>query len=478
MMLRPTLIRRLVLIGCLASVLGGAVALTLLSKRVTAPGVPSSGGLADVINGVLPGVVNITAQTGLGGAAHPMQPSLCGAMSTAKASDAPVMRDGTGFIVDPSGLIVTNRHVVESADTVTVTLQDNTVLEAAVVGVSPCDLALLKVNSERPLPVLKFADSDAVRVGDPVFAIGNALGLGSSVSVGIVSALHRNIQLGPFDDFIQTDAPINHGNSGGPLLNRKGEVIGVNSVALNVGYATTGLGFAFPSNDVKLVVEQLRRDGRVHPGWLGVMVQQVTPEIAEALGLEKASGALVAAVSDAWRDSFREGDVIMAFDGKSVQGDRAFVHDVALTPIGRKTTVVIWRNGARHSVPVTVAEWDENHAAMHAEPSAGPAPRAEIHDFGLRLETLSDSLRSKYDVDPESNGVLIVDIQPGTTAAQSELERGDLMIEVQPNPVRTIDEVRAQFDALLGQHRLYALILVQRQKTLRWAALRLFSGPP
>src|SRR5580658_7584128 len=416
-----TPVRYLLLIGVVVLLLSGALVSATFPKRVVTA--LAGRGLPDVVTSVLPGVVNITAETGLGWAARPMEAWLCGTTPPAKPADMPTLRDGTGFVIDPSGFIVTNRHVVEGADTITVTLQDSTVLQATVVGVSPCDLALLKVSAGRPLRALKFADSDAVRVGDPVVAIGNAFGLGSSVSVGIVSALHRNIRLGPFDDFIQTDAPINHGNSGGPLLNRKGEVIGVNSVALNVGYATTRLGFAFPSNDVKLVVEQLRRDGRVHPGWLGVVVQQITPEIAEALGLEKASGALVAAVSDTWRDSFREGDVIMAFDGKSVQGDRAFVHDVALTPIGRKTTVVIWRNGSRRSVPVTVAEWDENHAAMHADPSAGSAPRAEVHNFGLRLENLSDTLRSKYNVDPESNGVLIVDIQPGTTAAQSELER-------------------------------------------------------
>jgi serine protease Do len=479
-MLRLTSIRDFLLIGGVALLLGGAVASAIFSKRAVAVlPVRSAGGLSEVITRVLPGVVNIAAQTGLGWATRPATPWLCGPMTLAKADDTPVMRDGTGFVIDPAGFILTNRHVVEGADTITVTLQDNTVLNATVIGVSPCDLALLKVDAGQPLTALKFADSDDIRVGEPVVAVGNALGLGTSVSVGIISALHRNIGLGPFDDFIQTDAPINHGNSGGPLLNTKGEVIGVNSVTLNSTSGSIGLGFAFPSNDAKICADQLRKDGRVHPGWLGLMVQQVTPELAEALGLKKASGALITAVSPTWRDVFQAGDVVMALDGKRVQGDRVFIHDVALTPVGRKATVEIWRDGSEHNVPVTIAEWNEKQAAMRADPStANPTPRMQVRDFGLRFEDLNDALRSTYNIDPASNGVLVADIQPGSTGAQSELERGDLIVEVQPDLVATIDEVRARFDDLLKHDHRYALILFRRQNAPHWAALRLFSGPP
>src|SRR5580658_2221113 len=468
-----TPVRYLLLIGVVVVLSSGALVSVTFPKRVVSA--LAGRGLPDVVTSVLPAVVNITAETGLGWAARPMQTWLCGTTPPAKPADMPTLRDGTGFVIDPSGFIVTNRHVVEGADTITVTLQDSTVLQATVVGVSPCDLALLKVSADRPLPALKFADSDSVRVGDPVVAIGNAFGLGSSVSVRIVSALHRNIRLGPFDDFIQTDAPINHGNSGGPLLNAKGQVIGVNSVALN---GSVGLGFAFPSNDVKMVAEQIRKDGRVHPGWLGVMVQQVTPEIAVSLGLEKASGAIVTAVSDAAHGGFQEGDVIMAFDGKDVQGDRAFVHDVALSPIGLKTSVALWRDGSRHSVPVTIAEWNDKQAsAPMTLNDANRAQRVEVHDFGLRLEVLTDSLRTKYNVEADSNGVLVTDIQPGTAGAESDLERGDLIVEVQRTPVRTIDDVRARLEDLRKQNRPYALILVHKQGDARWATLRLSNVP-
>jgi serine protease Do len=323
------------------------------------------------------------------------------------------------------------------------------------------------------------ADSDLVRVGDPVVAVGNALGLGSSVSVGIVSALHRNIRFGPFDNFIQTDAAINHGNSGGPLLNAKGEVIGVNSVALTSISGSIGLGFAFTSNDAKFVADQLRKNGWVRAGWLGLTVQPVTPEIAQALGLERASGAIVAAVNDRWRGAFQEGDVITMFDGKIVRDDRGFIHDVALTPIGRKTSVIVWREGAERTVPVTVLGWDAKQASAPAPMTdANPAQRMTARDFGLHLDVLSDPLRSKYNVDPASKGVIVTEIDPGSAAADSDLERGDVIAQVQWNPVQTVDDVRARLTDLRGQNRPYALMLVHRQRDARWATLRLASDAP
>jgi serine protease Do len=480
MMLRHPSLRYLLSIGGAGLLLVGALISTSLPKRpLTLPGERGAAGLSDLVTRVLPAVVNITAETGLGWAARPTPPRFCGSMSAAKAADTPVVRDGSGFIIDPGGYIMTNRHVVDGADQITVTLQDNTVLQATVVGVSPCDLALLKVNAEGPLPALTLADSDLVRVGDPVVAVGNALGLGSSVSVGIVSALHRNIRFGPFDNFIQTDAAINHGNSGGPLLNAKGEVIGVNSVALTSISGSIGLGFAFTSNDAKFVADQLRKNGWVRAGWLGLTVQPVTPEIAQALGLERASGAIVAAVNDRWRGAFQEGDVITMFDGKIVRDDRGFIHDVALTPIGRKTSVIVWREGAERTVPVTVLGWDAKQASAPVPMTdANPAQRMTARDFGLHLDVLSDPLRSKYNVDPASKGVIVTDIDPGSAAADSDLERGDVIAQVQWNPVQTVDDVRTRLTDLRGQNRPYALMLVHRQRDARWATLRLASDAP
>jgi serine protease Do len=408
----------------------------------------------------------------------PSQPRLCSTVPAPAASEMPHLRDGSGFIIDPEGYVLTNRHVVEGADEITVTLQDNTALRAKVMGVSPCDLALLKIDAGRPLQALAFGDSDALRIGEPVVAVGNPLGLGTSVSVGVVSALHRDIRVGPVDNFIQTDAAINHGNSGGPLINMKGKVIGVNTAIVSPTNTSIGLGFAFPSNDAKFIADQLRQDGRVHIGWLGVMVQRVTPEIAQAVGLSRASGAIVTSVEEdapAADRALQPADVIVTFGGRSVPDQRAFTLMVGETPIGRETSVVVWRNGAQHTIPVTVAEWVEKGAAPQATSRvAAAATRVEPPNFGWKLENVTDEARTKYNLAPTLAGVFIAEVVPGSAAAEGELAPGDVIEDVQRHPVATPDEVQAQLDSLRKQNRPYALLLVQGAAGLRWAALRLF----
>jgi serine protease Do len=449
----------------------------VLRVTPTAQAGRAAGALSDVITGVLPSVVNITAETGAG-RPMPSQPRLCSTVPAPAASEMPVLRDGSGFIIDPEGYVLTNRHVVEGADEITVTLQDNTALQARVMGVSPCDLALLKIDAGRPLPALQFGDSNAIRIGEPVVAVGNPLGLGTSVSVGVVSALHRDIRVGPFDNFIQTDAAINHGNSGGPLLNMKGKVIGVNTAIVSPTNTSIGLGFAFPSNDTKYVAYQLRKDGRVHIGWLGAMVQRVTPEIAQALGLARVAGAIVTTVEDgspAATGGVQAGDIVTAYDGKNVSDQRAFVLMVGETPVGRKTSVVVWRDGAQHAIPVTVTEWTETQASSQiASTEAQAVQRIEPPNFGWKLETITEETRGKYNIAPKLAGVLIAEVMPGSVAAEAELAAGNVIVDVQRHPVATPDAVQEQLDVVRKQNRPYALLLVQAGGGLRWAALRLF----
>jgi serine protease Do len=458
----------------------GGVVVTAAFLRVTptARAGRTTAMLSDTINSVLPGVVNITAETG-GTAGTQTEIRLCGTVPPPVASETPKLRDGSGFIIDPAGYILTNRHVVESADDITVTLQDGTSLHAKVMGVSPCDLAVLKIDAEKPLPALEFGDSDALRVGQQVVAVGNPLGIGTSVSVGVVSALHRDIRAGPFDNFIQTDAAINHGNSGGPLLNMSGKVVGINTAIISPTNASIGLGFAFPSKDAKFVADQLRKDGRVHMGWVGLMVQRVTPEIAQALSLPKAAGAIVTAVMDPepGRGAFQLGDVITQFDGKPVQDHRDFVLTVGMVPIGRKGSVGVWRDGAQITVPVTVTEWSDSKEASAQRAAANPM-MATMHmeppNFGWKIEDITDEARGKYDIAPTVAGALVAEVMPGGAAAESELAAGDVIENVQRVPVASAGAVQTQLDNLKRQNRPYALLLVQKGSGLRWATLRLF----
>ncbi|MFL5253644.1 MAG: Do family serine endopeptidase, partial [Rhodopila sp.] len=271
---------------------------------------------------------------------------------------------GSGFIVDASGLVVTNNHVIDGADEISVILQDNTTLKAKVLGRDESgDIALLKVNSDKPLPTVDFGDSSAMRVGDWVLAIGNPFGLGGSVTAGIVSARGRDIHQGQYDDLIQTDAAINRGNSGGPLFNMDGQVIGINTAIFSPSGGSIGIGFSIPSNMAKNIVAQLKEYGHPRRGWLGVKIQQVTPDIAESLGLKGASGAMVAGITDggpADKAKLRSGDVILKFDGQPVTEMHNLPRIVAETEIGKQVPIVVWRDGKEVALQVKVAELPDN----------------------------------------------------------------------------------------------------------------------
>ncbi len=385
---------------------------------------------------------------------------------------------GSGFIIDPAGYVVTNNHVIDGADEVTVTLQDDTTLKATVIGHDDrTDLALLKVASDKPLPAVKFGDSDAARVGDWVLAIGNPFGLGGSVSAGIVSARGRDIQQGPYDDFIQTDAAINKGNSGGPLFDMHGEVIGINTAILSPSGGSIGLGFAIPSGEARVVVDQLRQFHRARRGWLGVRIQQVTPDIAETLGLHGADGALVAGVNTggpADHAHLQNGDVLLTFNGQKLREMRTLPRVVAETPIDQKVPVDLWRNGKPMTVQVVVAEMPEEAKAAAAQDGHHVLPPSAIVDLGgmgMKVAPISDELRTRFKLDAKQKGVVVTDVNADGTAADRGLKAGDVIVEVQQQAVSSPGDIQRRLNDARASGKKSALLLVQGKDGMRWVPL-------
>jgi serine protease Do len=385
---------------------------------------------------------------------------------------------GSGFVVDPEGYIVTNNHVVEQADEVTVTFQDDSKFEAKVVGKdAKTDLALLKIETNKKLPFVTFGDSDEMRVGDWVIAIGNPFGLGGSVSAGIVSARSRNINAGPFDDFIQTDAAINRGNSGGPLFNINGEVIGVNSAIFSPSGGNIGIGFAIPSTLVKPVLQQLREYGRTHRGWLGVKIQHVTEEIADSIGLKSTNGALVLEVnpkSPADKAGVEVGDVILSFNGQAIREMRKLPRLVAETKVGTKVGMTVWRKGDEKNLSITLGEMEEEETDQAAD-SQGESKQAEQTKteeyLGLKLMTLTRSLRKEYNIEQPTEGVVVLGVEPGTVGDTSGLRRYDIIIEANQKPVESVDELKAAIKEAGKQDKKHALLRVSRGGTVMFVTI-------
>ncbi len=387
---------------------------------------------------------------------------------------------GSGFIIDPSGLIVTNNHVIDGADEITVTLQDNTTLKATVVGRDETgDIALLKVKPDKPLPAVEFGDSGAARVGDWVLAIGNPFGLGGSVTAGIVSARGRNIHQGPYDDFIQTDAAINRGNSGGPLFDMDGQVIGMNTAIYSPSGGSIGIGFSIPSNMVKNVVAQLKDYGHPRRGWLGVRIQQVTPDIAESLGLKESTGAMVAGVNDggpADKAKIHNGDIILKFNNEDVKDMHALPRIVADSEVGQSVPVELWRDGKEVTVQATLAEKpdDTQQASATTTAPADTAPKpVDIAGLGLKLAPMSQDLKDKYQLNADQKGVVVTDVSPNGPAAERGLKPGDVVVEVQQGEVGSVDDVQKRIDAVRKENRKSVLLLIQRQDGLQWVPLSL-----
>jgi serine protease Do len=386
---------------------------------------------------------------------------------------------GSGFVVDASGYIVTNNHVIADAAEITVIFADGETLPATLVGHDPkTDVALLKVEPEEPLPFVNWGNSDGARVGNWVVAIGNPFGLGNSVTAGIISARARDINAGPFDDFLQTDASINRGNSGGPLFNMDGHVIGINTAIYSPSGGSVGIGFAVPSNLAKNVVHQLREYGETRRGWLGVRIQTVTEDLAMSLGLDSTNGALVASVSEgspAEDAGLKVGDVIRMFDGKSVDTMRRLPRIVAETQIGSEVEVEIWRDGEPVTVGVTVGRLDESDAPQVA--SATPEPSEpvleEIPELGLTLSRITGEIREQFELGTDAKGVMVVHVEAASAAAEKGVKPGDLIVEVGQKEVASPDDVTARIKEHRDQDKNTVLLLLDRNGALQFVAVRL-----
>ena len=382
---------------------------------------------------------------------------------------------GSGFIIDPSGIIVTNRHVVEGGRDITVTLQDNTLLHATILALaSIADIAVIKVDAGYPLPVAVFGDSDKVHVGDPVVAIGNPLGLGGSVTAGIVSALNRDIRDTPYDDYLQTDAAINHGNSGGPLVDALGAVIGVNTAIYSPTKdgGSIGLGFSLPSNDVKFVVTRLLKYGRVRPGYIAVRVQQVTPQIADALGMRRAEGAIVAGMAEggmADKSALVEGDIVLKVGAVETRDVRAVMRAVGESNIGDTVTFTVWRNGVVMPIPVTIGELPADNIPQ----ATASVEQERPINVGWKLEPVDDATRAQFKLPKDQPGVVVADVDPDGAAADAGLNPGDVVLKLQQEPVTQPDDLKRVLDAARLQKKHYALLLVRAADGVKWVPLDL-----
>jgi serine protease Do len=486
---RPRRIRPRLAIAVVSALIGAPLAL--------APAPPAAAqthptNLADLVDSVAEAVVNISAtQTIEEKGATPELPKGTpfdemfeeffrnhGINPQPRARKAQSL--GSGFVVDPSGIVITNNHVVGDANDIVVIFTDGRKLKAKVVGKdSKVDVAVLKVESDKPLKTVKFGDSDRMRVGDGVMAVGNPFGLGETVTAGIISARNRNIDSGPYDDFLQTDASINKGNSGGPLFNLQGEVIGINTAILSPSGGSIGIGFATPSVTVIPVIAQLEQFHETRRGWLGVSIQPVDDTIADSLGLGSARGALVARVDEkgpAKPAGLLAGDVIVKFDGKEVRESRDLPRLVASMPVGKAVDVVVMRNGAELTKTVTLGRLEdgEKKTAMANEDDDAKQLNAVSKALGMEFSSLGDEARKTFKIKDSVKGVIVTSVDPGSAAAERGLRPGDVIEEVNHQQVESPADVAKAIEGAKKDGKKPALLLVSNgEGVVRFVAVPL-----
>ncbi|WP_433990487.1 Do family serine endopeptidase [Sulfitobacter sp. TBRI5] len=442
--------------------------------------------LAPLAEKISPSVVNITTSTVVAGQTGPQGIVPDGSpfedffrdfQERNRDGDRPRRSSalGSGFVISEDGYVVTNNHVIEGADEILIEFFSGQELKATLIGTDPnTDIALLKVEADEPLPFVSFGDSDLARVGDWVIAMGNPLGQGFSVSAGIVSARNRALS-GTYDDYIQTDAAINRGNSGGPLFNMDGDVIGVNTAILSPNGGSIGIGFSMASNVVTRVVDQLKEFGETRRGWLGVRIQDVTDDVAEAMGMEKASGALVTDVPEgpAKEAGMLAGDVIINFDGDDVADTRALVRRVGNTAIGKAVRVVVFRDGKTQTLLVTLGRREEAESAVPAAMDAPSEGATETEMLGLKLSTLTDEFREQLGLGDDMDGLVVVDVDPASEAYEKGLRAGDLITEAGQQKISDIKGLEERVEATKEAGRKSLLLLVRRAGDPRFVALSL-----
>ncbi|SFA94743.1 serine protease Do [Poseidonocella pacifica] len=456
----------------------------VLAQAISARALPES--FADLADQISPAVVNITTSTVVAGNAGPQGivpegspfedffrefQDRNGEGNRPRRSSAL----GSGFVISEDGYVVTNNHVIESADEITIEFFSGTELPAKVVGTDPkTDIALLKVETDVALPYVSFGDSDTARVGDWVIAMGNPLGQGFSVSAGIVSARNRALS-GTYDDYIQTDAAINRGNSGGPLFNLAGEVIGVNTAILSPNGGSIGIGFSMASNVVTKVVDQLQEYGETRRGWLGVRIQDVTDDVAEAMGLESASGALVTDVPEgpAAEAGMKAGDVITQFDGVEVADTRELVRQVGNTEVGKSVRVLVNREGQTVTLKVTLGRREEAEGAIPVVANAPEASETETEILGITLTPLTDEMRGELGVGDNLEGLVITEVDETGEAFEKGLRAGDVITEAGQEKITSITALEAKIEDAREAGRKSLLLLIRRDGDPRFVALSL-----
>jgi serine protease Do len=417
----------------------------------------------ELIQSVLPTVVNVTVRKD---EAADLSPAVAGAAMPQTDPGTNIKTYvGSGFVIDPSGLIVTNYHVVENAFEITIMFSDGSRLPGTTWRASRlADLALLKVEAGHPLLAAQWGNSDALQVGEQVFAAGNPFGLGLSLSSGIVSALNRDIKNSPYDDLIQTDAPINHGNSGGPLFDMQAKVIGVNSAIISPTAGSVGLGFAEPSNSARFVVDRLRTYGWVRPSWIGVKLQQVTPEIAASKGMARPEGSIVSWVlpsGPARKAGLEIGDVILRFDGRAQTDERALLRNIAHTQVGDTITLRVRRGENEQDIAVATMEWPRNQWDARDAPVATERPKIVIPpDLGLSLSAVPADEKANLGLEDGLQGVLVASVAPGSDPANRGMTNGDVILRVQDDPVASPADVKAGIEAARAAKHTYVLMLV------------------
>ena len=384
---------------------------------------------------------------------------------------------GSGFIIDPSGYVVTNSHVVGDAGKVEVTLQDDTKYPAKIIGRDPkTDIALLKIKADKPLPYVTFGDSSTAQVGDWVMAVGNPFGLGGTVTTGIISARGRDIHSGPFDDFLQIDAPINRGNSGGPTFNLDGQVIGINTAIYSPNGGSVGIGFAVPSNIAKTVVAQLEEHGKVSRGWLGVQIQEVSPAIASSLGLQSEHGALVAVVtpdSPGAKAGLKQGDVILAFNGNEVNHLHDLPRLVAESAPDSGVKMKVWRNGQTEELRATLGELPNNEQVASATNGQEQDESARADALGMHLAPLNSQLRRELHAGKDVQGVVITRVDPGSAAADVGLSEGDVVVAINQQPVKTPQDAALKLKEAAASPKKSALLLLNRRGVTQYVGVNL-----
>lgn len=426
---------------------------------------------ADLAEKLTPSVVNISSfsqsETENGEGNTPLSESL-----------------GSGFIIDGNGYIITNNHVVDKAESISITLSDNTKTEARVIGKDPkTDLALIKIETKRPLNAVKFGDSDKIRVGDWVLAIGNPFGLGSSVTAGIVSAKSRDIESGPYDSFIQTDASINQGNSGGPMFNLQGEVIGISSAIFSTTGASQGVGFAIPANLAGWVISQLKEHGEVKRGWIGIKIQPNTPEITDSLGISANQGVVVSGVTEqgpAQKAGLQAGDIVLSFNRQPIDNTKNLSRLIAETKIGTPAPIEIWRSGQKQTLTVPIELMPEETPLSAAKETASDAAETpdngeSLNIIGFTVKEISPELAERYKLAPSTSGVVVTDILPNSDASRKGIKIGDIIVKIDKRNIIGESAFHEYVNDARRENNRPVLLAIQGQEALHFVAVKLMS---